>query len=432
MNDPKSMEDMDIEQVGDAGPDLDTVRGALTNGKAGAWLDDDTAGGTSVPAETEGGEDTEGKSEKLLDDTPRSDLATGETDETGETKTLSSETETAEIETEAVEGDEVAEEVETFTAKRGESEYKVPKDAEFEITIDGKKEKLPLEKILAEASGKIHVGREFGRLGHEKKKFETQRSDFQRKSQQVQENAEMLMQMENPFEFCAYWGMLKQQDPTQVWQELMGRTAQWVEQFQNMSEMEQRLAFENNTFKFREKVAQKQHQVRSTHQQQQHKQQQIHEALKSEGISGEDFQATVQELQELDQQGQFPTQLLNEDGSLNEMAVINFTVAKKFDNRVSSLMDRVNTKLKTDSEFKTKISQAILKTEALSGEAMTDAEVIQLVKLAREKTSKRLSESLSKKADAAKSKPAPSGRQKGKVAATLAEYREQKYPDVWE
>lgn len=420
-----SMEDNDIHQVGDNGPDLDDIRGALSS-KPQAPAKTEV---TPKETKSDGAEDTSERMDvgHLNAERNAEDLeATGsESDVSTEDETAEGSEETSEESEEQVEQAEEDSDVKSVKMKNGDKELSVPRDAQVEVTVNGKKETMSLQEVINKASGAINVDRENARIGRERKKLAEDIGKYKEQASKVNENLKIITEMQDPYEFCAYYGMMKGQDPAEVWQNMLGKTAEWVDKLGNMTEKERELHFENSAHRFRQKIADRQRTEHQMRQQAEQQRQTILTTLKDEGLTTEDYHNTLNELLEMDKRGEFPEALLDADGNIDEMQVVNYTVAKQHQNRIESIVEKINPKLKGEAGLLKNVSIAVLKTESLTGERMTDSEVTKFVKAALGKEQKGISERLSTKETSrvSKSKNANSPRQK-RVASSLRERRE--------
>ena len=289
-------------------------------------------------------------------------------------------------------------------------EVKVPKDAEVELKIDGKKEKMTLQEALNQASGKIHVHRELNRVRERETKLETSISDFRAETAKVNANAEALLEIKDPYELCEYICDLKGGDPDQMFQDMLRNTVEHYQRYSKMTETElqqdRKLRRYERMERQRNAELKQSEAVKASTQ----KEQQLVETLKEEGFEKEQFFSTLDELKQKADNGEELGFGLDSIENPTEDDIIDYMAAKDLHDRVTNGVTKLSADLTSDTAFIEKAKQALLRYESLSGK-MNQAEVDSFVRQALELDNKALSESLSRKAKKAKSKPVNSQEQ---------------------
>ncbi len=377
----------------------------------------------STPEESseEGEEDTEaddsgsdGEGETEAEDTEVS----GETEET-------SDTETKEEPEEAKKVDETKPS-KFLEAKKGEKAYKIPLDAQVSVKVDGKDVQMPISEVIKKASGVVHIEKETSKLGREKKKLDTDKAKWQEETDLINSNVQALMEMQDPFEFCSYYGQLTGKDPQAIFEGMVKKTQEYLEKFSSMTETERRLEAENRKLRINQKHREAREKRSQETQKQSQERQAVESALKNEGLTMDDFRSSLEEMQE---------KIANEESlgaefdnleTLTPNDVIKYTISKQLHERTIDAIMGVNKELANEADFIDRIKKALYSTERLHGK-MSSTEVRSFVKAALDVDKKHLSENLSKKVKSkTTSKPVRSDKEEDEGPATFQEYLEKR------
>jgi len=316
---------------------------------------------------------------------------------------------------EPVEGD-------TVTFKVGDKDVHISKDAVFSVKVDGKVEDMPIQDIINRASGVTHIDRENNRISKEKAEFATTREAFNESVDKTNAHVEAMMEINDPYELAEYIAEFKGGDPDEVYNKLLNTTVEHLQKYQNMTETEKELAKENKALKRKERKyeAAEARETKKTEQSTARKE--LDTSLEGEGYSFEEFQTTLDEIQELVKDGGEAGFDLDSIENPTHDDIIDYMVARDLDNRVTSSIEGIAPKMVEDAEFINKVKLAVLRTESLTGSGkMSQDEVSEFVQQALNLDNKALSESLSKKAKDAKSEDVNSQEEDDDVSFTSVE-----------
>lgn len=344
-----------------------------------------------------------------------------DTDDSGEAKEAASEDDTEE----APKAEE-AKPTKFIEAKKGDKAYKVPLDAEVSVKVDGKDVSMPISEVIKKASGIVHIEKETSKLGREKKKLEVDKSKWQEETDLINSNVQALMEMQDPFEFCSYYGQLTGKDPQAIFEGMVKKTQEYLEKFSNMTETERRLEAENRKLRINQKHRDAREKRTQETQKQYSERQAVEGALKKEGLTMDDFRSSLEEMQEKIAAEESLGADFDDLETLTPNDVIKYTISKQLHERTIDAIMGVNKELVNEAEFVGRIKKALYSTERLHGK-MSPTEVRQFVKAALDVDKKHLSENLSKKVKTkTTSKPVRSDKEEDDGPATLAEYMEKR------
>lgn len=290
---------------------------------------------------------------------------------------------------------------EYLTAKNGDKSYKVPKDAKFQVKVNGKMEEVTASELIKRASGGIHLERELSNLGRERKAFGEKQRQFEEKAARVNRNVQMLINCEDPRDFVEYYSMLKGEEPAKVWNGMVDNVVKFLERSQNMTEREIALEQENRRFKMQGKLRDAEAQDLQRKQAFENDRSQVNKELEEAGLTHADFMAALDEMQEKLNKGQPLGDGFDEIEKLTPFDIVDYAVNMNFSKRVADAISSVSPRLIDDEKFVATVAKAISKTESLHG-PMSKAEATKFVKMAAAKIAKGFSESLSKKEERAK------------------------------
>lgn len=337
-----------------------------------------------------------------------------------------SEDSSEEASTEEAGEDSSGEEKEGIEVRQGDKVLKLDKDSEVSVKIDGKVEKMSLQEVLNKASGVVNVERENSRLGRERKQLETKIQEFEQETMAINANAQALLDITDPMEFCEYYASLKGMNAQKVYEQMVDNVAKHLERLGSMTPRELELERENRAYRRQQKAAAAKQKVQESQQQRQQTKEALENELKSEGLTGEDYLSALEELKEKINKGESLGEYLDNLKTITEADIVDYAVERMLNKRITSAVQSVNKELLTDTDFVKKISAAVYKTERLHGK-MSDAEVAQVVKRAVEIDNKKLSENLVRKvkSKATTSQSVTSHKQdEDEGPATLEEYYE--------
>lgn len=280
-------------------------------------------------------------------------------------------------------------------AKDGEKSLKIPKGAMVDIKVDGKIETVPLKEILNRASGAIHIEKETSRLGRERKALEVERNQWQQKAQTVKENMDTLQELianSGPEEVAAYFAHLKGEDPNVMFNSIIQNALKYAEQFKDLTEREIQLLNENRKYKLNQIIASKKAATAETKQAQEAERQQMVEEMRKRNISPEDWNKYTAEMLARAKSGE-----IDPDVS-SPKDVFDYIDGRKREIKVESAITSVNKALLRDSEFKTRVAEAVVVIEASRRRVMSPDEIKSLVKFAAKENNVALSDALNQKA----------------------------------
>lgn len=300
----------------------------------------------------------------------------------------------------------------TAKSKDGKS-YKVPKDAVFEVKIDGKREQLTAQEIMDNASGNIHLAREHTNLGREKVKLKAEREEFERFANTTNENIEMLQDIAEsgtPEDFAQYYGMMTGKNPEEVLRGLVERTVKYAEQFAVMTDRERELYNENRKHKFQQKLIERRESKATKQQAHERERVAVDQALERVGLTPKDFLAAAELVKAKLESGEIT-------GKYSAMDIVGVAARMDRETRLVSAINAVDKSLLKDRDFVVRVAKAVASAEGLTGERFSPKEAQILVRKYLATRAKGLSESLSKKVDRHK--------KSGKTASKNANSRNQ-------
>ncbi len=307
-----------------------------------------------------------------------------------------SEDEEEDAEEDEPEEEEVEQKGKYATAKSKDGKtYKVPKDAVFEVKVNGKKEELPLQEIINRASGATDLDRKYMEFAKKEQVFTEKARAFERQAEDAKDNLEMIMNIARngtPEDLAQYYGLLTNQEPAKVLQDLLERTISYAEQFSQMTDRERELYNENRKFKFQTELGRiKQGKAAQTESFQKERAE-VENALKSQGLTMDDFFAAANDVRQKLSEGKL-------NGKFSALDIVDYAAGIRHEKSVKSAISSVNKSLLFDRDFVAKISKAVASAESVSGDKFSDSDIRNLVKSVIDDKKKGLSESLSRKVD---------------------------------
>lgn len=321
-------------------------------------------------------------------------------DESSEEKEEKEVKEPAEDEAEEISAEE-AEKIDHrkyVVAKDGEKSLKIPKQALVDIKIDGKIESLPLKEVLNRASGAVHIEREASRIGRERKALEVERAEWREKAENTKQNMETLQELiqnAGPEEVAAYFAHLKGEDPNVMFNSIIQNALKYAEQFEGLTEREVQLLNENRKYKLDQFIASKRAKANEAKQAQEAEKRQMAEEAKRRNVTSEDWNKYSAELLERMKSGELDREISSPKD------VFDYIDERKREMKVEAAIGGVQKSLLRDSEFKTRVAEAVVIIEATRKRVMSPEEVKALVRHAAELDKKALSDTLNQKASRA-------------------------------
>lgn len=309
-------------------------------------------------------------------------------------------------------------------ASKGDKQYKVPLDAEVKVTVNGKEVAMTISEAISKASGATHVAQETSRLGRDRKQLDEDTRKFNEEAERVNDNVQALMEMQDPFEFCMYYGKLKNVEPQKVFEDMVKKTSEYMDRFSQMTETERRLDAENRRYKLearqRKSIEDREASKRSLVE----SKTKLEASLKAEGLELANFQQALQDMHDKVSRGESLGDEFDSLPSLSEADVIAYAIKRKIADRVTTAVEKVNKNLLQETDFIARVQKAIYATERLHGR-MSPTEVTQFVKAALGEDSKYLAENLSKKVkQKTTSKPVSSAKKDEDGPTSIADYLE--------
>jgi hypothetical protein len=341
-----------------------------------------------------------------------------------------------EYEEEEEEGDE--ESVETNKSfleaktKDGKS-VQVPKDAIFDVKVDGEIKQLSAQEVVDLASGNLYIDQEITKVRAEKDALTADRQTFENEATVARENMEMLYELSQngtPEDVVEYWGILKGEDPTKMLEGWVSKAVQYAQQLQKMTPGERQLYNQNRQLQVRQKMTERATAKAQKEERLRQERATVETELGKHGLKWDDWMNSANEITKKLEAGEM-------SGTISPMDVVNYALKGSHDQLVRNAITKVDKSSFSNLDFISKISKAILREESLSGERLSLKEATKLVRRKLEKDKARLSENLSKKAVSAKksgkakSKKAGSRKQENKDIgpATLQEHRDRMWGD---
>lgn len=375
----------EINVVGDGGFDMQTLA-ALTADEG------DTAEELAAPTELERNEEIP----KEIFEKDEEEVASDEQRDEGEA--------------EASEGEaqEPASDVEKIAVNFGGKEYEVPKDAEVSIQVNGKKEKITIQEALNRASGALHIERETSSLGRKKAELEKIETAHREKVQKIEADLTALRELEDPYEICEYVAALQGKDSAKIFEEMVRKTADFLERRSRMTPEQIEIERENRRLKLWVKQRETQEKQQQERQTQAQKQEALKQELESYGFSNEDFVNAIEEIREKLSAGEELDLGLDKDEPITKDTIIDYLLRNDLNNRLETAVSSVNSQAKSDPKIMEKLFDAVVQAESLRGK-FTEADLKKFVTAALAQEKKATSESLSRKAQLRpKSQPANS------------------------
>lgn len=305
-------------------------------------------------------------------------------------------------------------------AKAGGKTLKIPKGAVLPVLVDGKTVEMPVQEVLNKASGAQFLDQKISAVDKREKAASAKEASMRAIEEETSQKLEILheaCQSGTPEQVVELYCLLAGKDPNKALEGLVANALQYAEEFAGLTERERAMLNENRRFKFSKILENKKAEKQTAAEKQRLDQQAAKEILEAEGLGPQDWIDAAEEIK-----GKLVSGELN--GKFDAKGVAEYALKRSHQIRIK---DAVKSVTHTDSpELVSKISNAVLKTESISGERMTPAEILQLVKAA---TNASLSESVERKvaraakAGAIKSKnvsPQKQGTKKG--AFTLSDH----------
>ncbi len=120
-----------------------------------------------------------------------------------------------------------------INVKQGEDELALRVDTEFEVVVNGKTERAPLQDLINNYAGRTHVAREVTRLNQEKAALESDRSTLQGTVNDLYDKA---ITQKDPMGAIAQLADLMGADPVEVVQSLRSQVEEKAKQYSELTE----------------------------------------------------------------------------------------------------------------------------------------------------------------------------------------------------
>lgn len=286
--------------------------------------------------------------------------------------------------------------------KAGDKEYKLPKDAQVSVKVNGKMETISLQEALNRASGGINIDKANREIAKSKKEFETQLGKFKEESRLVNTHAQALLDIEDPMEFAEYYANLKGLNADEVFEGMIKKTVDFIESWSQMTPNEQKLQRENRKLRRVEKYRTAQERLHSSEVESNKGRERLLKTITTNGLTEEDFVESANELKAKLDAGEDLGDGLDEVEEFTEKEIVKYALNKKAADRINNVLGSISKDLASDSTLVSKLRQALVKAEALHGK-FSESDVKVFVKQAIDFDNKKLSESLSKTASRVKS-----------------------------
>jgi hypothetical protein len=127
------------------------------------------------------------------------------------------------------------EKVKTFKVKSGDKEIEVRSDTAFEVSVAGKVERVPVQELLNNYSGKVVWDKKFSELDRDRKSFQAEKQDLQ---SSVDKLFQLAVQDSNPRAAIEYLAEALGGDPRQVWTQLRDEIKKQFDSYKGLSEDE--------------------------------------------------------------------------------------------------------------------------------------------------------------------------------------------------
>ncbi len=125
----------------------------------------------------------------------------------------------------------------TIKVKAGDKDVELAADTPFEVTIDGKAQKVPLQELLSNYSGKVVYDKKFGELDKERKSFQAERTSIQGA---VDKFFDLGFKQGDPRAAVEFLAESTGQDPIKVWNEWETAIEKGLEELQALSPEERK------------------------------------------------------------------------------------------------------------------------------------------------------------------------------------------------
>lgn len=158
----------------------------------------------------------------------------GEVEEQGEEEEV---TDAAKSEKDAK--DKASGKAKTFKVRSGDKDVELRSDTAFDVTVAGKAEKVALQDLLNNYSGKVSYERKFSELDRDRKSFHAERDDLQAN---VDRLYDLAVKDNNPRAAIEFLAEAIGGDPVQVWKNLRDSVAKQFEKFSALSPEERKAA----------------------------------------------------------------------------------------------------------------------------------------------------------------------------------------------
>ena len=311
--------------------------------------------------------------------------------------------------------------------KDGKS-YKIAKDAEVEIKVAGKLQSVTVQQLIDRASGAINVERENSELGRRRQKFEQEVQTWHQSMDEMNDNLAMINNIATngtPEELVQYYGLLTNQDPAKLMEQMVGRMIKHAEQLENMTDREREMYSELQKRRFREGIAELHSKRNEKNQAHAKEKAEVESALKEDGLTWDDFFAAANDVKQKLAEGKL-------SGKFSAMDIVEYASSLRYENSVKLAIKSVDKSLLYNGDFVDRITKVVALAEAKTGKKVTPAEIQAVIRHEIGAKSKGISESLSRKVDRAvksgktNSQLANSRNQEKRTdeAVTLASHRE--------
>jgi len=168
--------------------------------------------------------------------------------------------------TEEVDSEEESEELEkeqpqetdskVIKAKKGEKEYSLPEDAIIPVKINGKITEVPIKDLTADYSGRTEIQRRFTQLDNERKTYQKEKDSFVKHKNEVSAHLQLMATLD-PDEFIHHLATLKEQDPDELFGEMVQKTVSLINTMSEMTPEVRKVYNENRKYKIQQSLSQK-------------------------------------------------------------------------------------------------------------------------------------------------------------------------------
>lgn len=354
----------------------------------------------TLEAGTGGEISTESLSDMFLEDvqtdtpdteTPEIDTATATDDDTLEPNTPEpEETDTTETEEPKLAPEEVV------SYKHGDKEGEVPKEALFDLKVNGKIEQVTLQEMKNRASAVINADRVNAELGRERKAFKDEQNRWGGEVDRIAANMEAIIATEDPLQMAEYIADLKGVSPEEVYEKILQSSYNHLLELQEMTPKEREQAKQLRQYDRQRKQEDSQRKVWEQRSQQQTKVSETQRMVEEEGFTMGDFQGALDEVTEKVKNGETLGYGLDEIKEINESVIVDYLVVKDVNTRVVSALGAENKEMASDENFINKVVGAVIRTESLDGKLEAN-EVAEFIKQALRLEGKAVKESLTRR-----------------------------------